>query len=797
MDKYCPTCSRRYPADLTDCPQDGSNLVALPDDNLTGQLIDRRYQVLERIGRGGMGVVYKAEHVMLRRTVALKVLRREIVEDEHSVRRFMNEARTIASLRNPHTVMLFDFGATPDGALYYTMEFLTGRSVGDLIRTVGAIHHRRTVDIVLQVCDSLEEAHEKGILHRDIKPDNIFLTRERGQEIAKVLDFGIAKLLGTDPEGGTLTRTGMVCGTPQYLSPEQVSGEPVGPSSDLYALGVVLYEMLSGTPPFIAPTPLKVMLQHVQDQAPPILERNPGVEIPDSLQRFVDRALAKSPKDRFGTAGEFRDALRRAGEVSGVGGREQGLEASSKELRSPQPATDSRLQVAARETLDAETGPADAFAGTLDAVTTPVRGSHSPDHAGGAVGAPAHSPDHAGGAVGAPPDAVGSAEVAAADAFARTLDAVRTPVRGSHSPDHAGGAVGAPAHSPDHAGGAVRAPAHSPDHAGGAVGAAADAVGSAGVATADAFARTLDAVRTPVRGSHSPDHAGGAVGAPAHSPDHAGGAVGAPAHSPDHAGGAVGAPAVALGSARGRRKLWPWLLAVGAAAAVLAGLLGPGLWNPQGSSPSTEEPAAGKASSALPAERDGTEASPPSPSSGGTADVSGKPEDVRSESHRTGPAGKGEGGGGERTPESTGRPRRMPELEARSSTAGGAEGAQGADVKAGTATGEATGTPPGAGGTPAHAAADVVPGGAEASDALPSPPGEKTPEEVGPGSTNSAETKPAEDALGEKKPGEKKPGEKKPGEKKPGEKKPGGKKPGGKKTPGDGWVEEVEKLPEP
>ncbi len=413
MDKYCPTCSRRYPANLTDCPQDGSNLVALPDDDLTGQVIDRRYQVLGRIGRGGMGVVYKAEHVMLKRIVALKVLRREVVEDEHSVRRFMNEARAIASLKNPHTVILFDFGATPDGALYYTMEFLTGRSVGDLLRTVGAIHHHRSVSIVLQVCDSLEEAHEKGILHRDIKPDNIYLTRERGQEVAKVLDFGIAKVLGGEQEGGTLTRTGMVCGTPQYLSPEQVSGEPVGPASDLYALGVVLYEMLSGTPPFVAPTPLKVMLQHVQEQAPPIRERNPGVEIPEALQRFVDRSMAKSPVDRFATVAEFRAALR---EAAG----QPPLPTQTVSNLDP-PETEKAPSEVLTGTLATDAGAANALAGTIEAIGTPTRGT--------LVQAPGAAAGRAGPMAGALGATVGPADAFSgpADALAGTLDATARP----------------------------------------------------------------------------------------------------------------------------------------------------------------------------------------------------------------------------------------------------------------------------------------------------------------------------------------------------------------------------------
>ena len=311
MEKYCPVCKNNYPASLSECPEDGTALVSLVQRDLTGEVLDKRYEVLEQVGAGGMGVVYKARQRMIKRVVALKVLRPEVTSSESSVQRFLNEATAIASLKSPHTVTLYDFGVTRDGQLYYTMELLSGRPLSHIIRKDGALDYRRAVELVRQSCDSLEEAHDHGILHRDIKPDNIFVTEERGRETAKVLDFGIAKLVNED-EGNSLTQTGMICGTPQYLSPEQVHGEKACPASDLYSLGVVLYELLTGTPPFTATTPMKVMLKHLQEEIESMTVRNPRVRIPESLNLFVQRALEKKPADRFASVSEFRTALLKA-----------------------------------------------------------------------------------------------------------------------------------------------------------------------------------------------------------------------------------------------------------------------------------------------------------------------------------------------------------------------------------------------------------------------------------------------------------------------------------------------------
>jgi serine/threonine protein kinase len=312
MEKYCPKCFKKFGVETERCPGDGTYLVSPADRDLTGQVLDDRYTVLERIGRGGMGVVYKAEQHLLKRVVALKVLRREMVQDETAVKRFMVEAQAIASLSSRFTVTLHDFGVTKDGLLYYTMELLKGQPLARLIAKEGPLEYRRAARLAMQVCDSLDEAHERGILHRDIKPENIYVVPDRrGKEEVKVLDFGIAKLVG-ETSAESMTKTGMIVGTPAYLSPEQAMGNPVVPASDLYSLGIVLYEMLAGSPPFLAETPMKTLWAHVKEPVPALQAKNPAVVVPRSIELFLARALDKDPGRRLQSATEFRDTLKRA-----------------------------------------------------------------------------------------------------------------------------------------------------------------------------------------------------------------------------------------------------------------------------------------------------------------------------------------------------------------------------------------------------------------------------------------------------------------------------------------------------
>ncbi len=314
MEKYCPKCFKKFSGQEVRCPADGKKLVSMVDRDLVGQELDERYKVLSLLGRGGMGVVYVAEQAMIGRRVALKVLRREVVQDETTVKRFLTEAKAIASLRNPHTVTLHDFGITDDGLLYYTMELLEGRPLSKVIVGEGPLDYERAARLLSQVLESLEEAHEKGILHRDLKPDNLFVSVRRGVEHVTVLDFGIAKLAG-DTSMESITRTGMICGTPAYLAPEQALGNPAVPASDLYSLAIVFYEMLAGLPPFHDTTPMKLLLQQLNAKPVPISVRNPKVQVPASIDAFLQKALEKEPESRFTSVVSFREGLERALEV--------------------------------------------------------------------------------------------------------------------------------------------------------------------------------------------------------------------------------------------------------------------------------------------------------------------------------------------------------------------------------------------------------------------------------------------------------------------------------------------------
>jgi serine/threonine protein kinase len=319
MQKICPTCSRTFPETINICPDDQTMLVPSGgDEELTGKVLDNRYNILKRIGRGGMGVVYEAEHKILKRKLAIKVLKKDIVQDQTLVKRFLTEARAIAALDNPHTVMLHDFAVSPDGQLYYTMELLEGISLANLIKEQGTIPLEKAAEYVDQACISLKDAHDRGILHRDIKPDNIFIVRKNGRETLKILDFGIAKLLDDSASAG-LTMPGMVMGTPLYISPEQALGEAVSTATDLYALTVVLYEMLAGRPPFMSDSPSKILMAHASKRAPTIHKLNPAVTSSPYLGAFLAKSLSKDPKKRFLDAEKYAKALHTAIEGSSSG----------------------------------------------------------------------------------------------------------------------------------------------------------------------------------------------------------------------------------------------------------------------------------------------------------------------------------------------------------------------------------------------------------------------------------------------------------------------------------------------
>ncbi len=308
----CPTCGRRLLGGAY-CPEDGSRLTDDPPDPTgsdggTPLTIDR-YQVVRKIGEGGMSEVFEAEHIHLGRKVALKLLRRELTRDESAVERFRREARTTSALGHPNVVHVVDFGRAADGGLYLAMEWLHGETLAARLSR-GEVAQDLALEIVEQLCDGLAAAHAAGVVHRDMKPANVFLARDRGgHEVAKILDFGIAKLALTD---SSLTRTGTFVGTPDYIAPEQALGEEVDGRADVYAVGVMLYELLTGTVPFSGDNLMAVVHAHTIRRPDPPSQRAPERGIWRELEAIVMRCLEKEPNRRFASIAALGAAIHRA-----------------------------------------------------------------------------------------------------------------------------------------------------------------------------------------------------------------------------------------------------------------------------------------------------------------------------------------------------------------------------------------------------------------------------------------------------------------------------------------------------
>jgi len=285
------------------------------EDPLVGRTLPGGYRVTHAVGVGGMGRVYCAEQVALGRTVAVKVVHPHLADDELTVARFLNEARAASRMSHPNSVAIFDFGRTEQGQPYIVMEYLRGRDLARVADAEGPLPLRRVADIMRQTLAALGEAHALGIVHRDLKPDNIVLEPLRsGLDFVKVVDFGLAKILENDQPspssgGGALTRPGLVCGTPEYMSPEQGRGDALDGRADLYALGVVLFELLAGRVPFVADTATKILLAHLNEPAPDPRSVAPDRSIPEPLALLCLRALAKPRDDRFQSAEAFAAAL--------------------------------------------------------------------------------------------------------------------------------------------------------------------------------------------------------------------------------------------------------------------------------------------------------------------------------------------------------------------------------------------------------------------------------------------------------------------------------------------------------
>ena len=270
-------------------------------DMYVGSTFDNRYVIDEPLREGGMGLVYKATHKGIGKAVAIKVLREDMVSDPEMLKRFRNEARAVSLVESPHIIDITDYGILPDGARYYVMELLEGESLGDLLARTGPMHFAKMVHIAKQIAMGLGAAHKAGIIHRDLKPDNVMIIRFGQEEnFVKVLDFGIAKVASDSQK---LTKTGAVFGTPLYMSPEQAAGIELDQRTDIYALGVIMFEMASGRVPFNAENVMAILSQHMY-KAPPSL-RSLVPDIPEALEAIIVRLLAKKPESRYGSMDEL------------------------------------------------------------------------------------------------------------------------------------------------------------------------------------------------------------------------------------------------------------------------------------------------------------------------------------------------------------------------------------------------------------------------------------------------------------------------------------------------------------
>jgi len=304
--KTCPLCSTEYPDDLRFCPNDGQTLrSSSPGQDLVGQVLADRYHVMKKLGEGGMGQVYLAEHVKMGRKSAIKVLNPSMVYDPDAVARFNREAANASRISHPSVCAIYDFGETPEGLIYLAMEFVEGQPLTEVLKREGALPVARAVAIFAQVAGALHAAHDLGIVHRDLKPDNVMIARARdGTDVVKVVDFGIAKLVGSDASQ-EVTKTGLVIGTPEFMSPEQLSGDKLDGRSDIYSLGLVFFKMLTGRLPFEAGTVQETLIQRLTEEPAKLAAARPDLRFPPGLQETLDSALARTPVARYQSAAKF------------------------------------------------------------------------------------------------------------------------------------------------------------------------------------------------------------------------------------------------------------------------------------------------------------------------------------------------------------------------------------------------------------------------------------------------------------------------------------------------------------
>jgi serine/threonine-protein kinase len=293
------------------------------DDPLIGLVLSERYRIVRKLGEGGMGAVYQAEHALIEKRLALKVLFPELTRRTDLVARFLQEAKAASRIGHENVIDISDFGQSPEGLVYIAMEYLDGQDLGQVIKANGPLPWPRARSILMQIAKALRAAHEHGIIHRDMKPENVFLIQREGRpDFVKVLDFGIAKSVNEDGDAPRLTQAGMIFGTPEYMSPEQAQGQTPDHRVDVYALGCLMYQLITGTVPFSADNFMGILTKHMLEPVTPPRQRKPELRIPADVEAVCLRALEKDREKRWQDMDQLYRALGAAGgepfEASGV-----------------------------------------------------------------------------------------------------------------------------------------------------------------------------------------------------------------------------------------------------------------------------------------------------------------------------------------------------------------------------------------------------------------------------------------------------------------------------------------------
>src|SRR6266540_2300686 len=310
----CLKCKQPIDSALEACPHCAERVTNF-QRTYSARLIDGKYQILDRLGVGGMGEIFKVRHIHLNELRVIKIMRPNVAADDQGLQRFLQEARTSTMIKHKNLAMLYDFAQLDDGSYYMVWEFIDGTNIQKWIFQNGPMPSRLTVEISIQALSGLDHLHSMGLIHRDISPENIMLSQDHhGKLLVKVIDFGIAKQLAEGGESGQgLTQTGMFLGKLKYASPEQAGflkeGEHLDPRSDLYSFGIVMYEMLAGRTPFLATNPHGYILKHVTEKPLPIVQLNPEATVPAPLETIIMKSLEKSRDNRYETAADFAAAL--------------------------------------------------------------------------------------------------------------------------------------------------------------------------------------------------------------------------------------------------------------------------------------------------------------------------------------------------------------------------------------------------------------------------------------------------------------------------------------------------------